>query len=99
MLLSGIVACDMNFNQHTSSVKNDLDEVKELVSKMTLEYGMGSSLIIKENEDEQIIQNLYTETKELVESMKTILEKVQQILYERESITKDEVKGIMDELL
>lgn len=99
MLLAGIVACDMNFNEHTSSVKGDLDEVKELISKMIYEYGMGSSLIATEDEEEKIMQRLYDETKDLVHSSKDILERVQQILYEKESITKEEVKEIVDELL
>ena len=99
MLLAGIVACDMNFNEHTSSVKGDLDEVKELISKMIYEYGMGSSLIATEDEEKIIMQRLYDETKDLVHSSKDILERVQQILYEKESITKEEVKEIVDELL
>jgi len=99
MLLAGIVACDMNFNEHTSSVKGDLDEVKELISKMIYEYGMGSSLIASQEEEEKILQRLYDETKSLVHSSKDILEKIQQILYEKESITKEEVKEIVDELL
>ena len=97
MLLAGIVACDMNFNEHTSSVKGDLDEVKELVQKMIYDYGMGSSLVPHEEEQEKIIQRLYGETKLLVESMKEVLEDVQRILYEKESITKTEVKEIIDE--
>jgi ATP-dependent metalloprotease FtsH len=97
MLLAGIVACDMNFNEHTSSVKGDLDEVKELISKMIYDYGMGKSLIASEDEEEKIIQHLYDETKLLVESMQEVLEDVQRILYEQESITKDRVKEIINE--
>ncbi len=99
MLLAGIVACDISYGEHTSSAKGDLDEAKELLQKMLNEYGMGSSLIAHEREDEVLVQRLFEETKKLIESMDVVMDRVQQVLYERESITKEEIRKYIDEIL
>ncbi|OHD94004.1 MAG: AAA family ATPase [Sulfurimonas sp. GWF2_37_8] len=99
MLLSGIAACSIKYDEHASSAKDDLDEAKELTKKMLEEYGMGSSLIQNKEEEEVYLQKLYTETKELLESMIIVVNLVEKVLYERESITKDEVKKFLDEIL
>ena len=99
MLLAGIVACDVAYNEHTSSAKNDLDEAKELVLKMLNEYGMGSSLIAHEREEEVMMQRLYDDTKLLLASKESVMEKIQRVLFERESISKAEVKEYLDEIL
>ena len=90
--LSGIVACNLKFKEHTTSAKSDLDEAKELISKMLNEYGMGKSLISSDKEEEYFMNRLYEDTKELIESLSNVMEKVERILYEKESITKVEVK-------
>ena len=56
MLLSGSVACNMKFGEHSSSAKDDIAEAKELVNMMIDEYGMGSSIIPRENEKIELIQ-------------------------------------------
>lgn len=96
MLLAGIVACDIKFKEHASSAKNDLDEAKEIVDKMIQEYGMGTSLIARENEEEILMDRLYAETKVLLESMLDIMNEVESVLNERESITKVDVKKLID---
>ncbi|MEA3228795.1 MAG: AAA family ATPase, partial [Campylobacterota bacterium] len=95
--LAGIVACNNRFKEHTSSAKNDLDDAKELIIKMLNEYGMGKSLISSENEQEILMNKLYEDTKIFLESMDKVMDKVQRILYEKESITKAEVKEFIDE--
>ncbi|MEA3330271.1 MAG: AAA family ATPase [Campylobacterota bacterium] len=99
MLLSGMVACSIKFNEHASSAKNDLDEAKELIKSMLNDYGMGESLISLESEQEVVMRRLYKETKLLLESMAEVLERVEAVLYERESITKADVKKYINEVL
>ena len=99
MLLAGMVACGIKFNEHASSAKGDLDEAKELVQKMLQDYGMGSTLIAKENEEESVMKKLYDETKVLLESMQVVMKNVEDILLERESITKIDVKSFINEVL
>jgi ATP-dependent Zn protease len=99
MLLAGIVACDIKYHEHASSAKGDLDEAKEIVEKMISEYGMGSSLIASENEKEILMRKLYDETRNLLESLQNSMKYVEDVLNERESITKSEIKKRLDEVL
>ena len=99
MLLAGMVACDIEFKQHSNIVKNDLNEAKELVYKMCKEYGMGSSLLADEKEQEITLKRIYDECYTLVKSMHAVMEKVQKVLFEKESISKAEVKRYIDEIL
>lgn len=99
MLLAGIVACNIKYKEHASSAKVDLDEAKELIEKMIKDYGMGSSLIANESEKEIYMRKLYDETRNLLESLQSVVEYVEGVLNERESITKTDVKKKLDEVL
>jgi ATP-dependent metalloprotease FtsH len=99
MHLAGIVASTLKYGEHASSAKIDLDEAKELISKMLKEYGMGSSLIFKESENQALMGRLYSETKQLLDSMASAIASVESILNERESISKMDVKKEIDAFL
>ena len=98
MLLGGIVACDIKYNEHASSAKADLDEAKELAAKMCQEYGMCSSLLPDEKEQELLLKRLYEESTLLLESHLDVLQKIENVLLERESISKNEVKKYLNEV-
>jgi len=98
MLLAGTVACDLKYLEHASSVKSDLDEAKEITLKMCREFGMGSSLIGDEEEQVVLLNRLYEESKVLLEGLKTVLQNIEAVLLERESITKEEVKKYINEI-
>jgi len=95
MLLAGIVACNISYNEHASSAKSDLDEAKELVKKMLFDYGMGSDLIAKEEDEKVFLNRLYEETEVLLKSLESVLKSVETILNDKESITKDEVLNLL----
>ncbi|MCK9490524.1 MAG: AAA family ATPase [Sulfurimonas sp.] len=99
MLLAGMAACDIKYGEHASSAKIDLDEAKELVEKMLKEYGMGDTLISSDEQNEALISKLYKETKILIEKMSNIMIVVEEILSEKESITKSDVKEAIDAVL
>jgi len=98
MLIAGSVACDMKYKEHASSAKNDLDEAKEIVRKMIQEYGMGSALIVSEEEQELLLIRLYEETTVLLKSLVDVMKNVESVLQDRESITKEEVKQYINEV-
>lgn len=99
MLLAGSVACALKFGEHASDAKSDLDEAKELAVAMCKEYGMGSSLMADESDAEHILGKLQEETKVLLASLKEALAKIEAVLFERESISKEEVQKYIDEVL
>ena len=95
-LLAGIVLSDKKYGEHLSSAKNDIEDIKELIGSMVKEYGMGSSIISTKNDEEQILQELTTQTKELLENIgDEVINKVEEILKEKESISKEEVKKLL----
>ncbi|MEA3371632.1 MAG: AAA family ATPase [Campylobacterota bacterium] len=98
MFLAGMVACDIKYNEHASSAKKDLRDAKLLVKSMCEEYGMCSSLLPKEEEQEVMLKRLYGETRTLLEKLFKVVYSVEAVLLERESITKDEVKKYINEI-
>ncbi len=98
MHLAGMVACDIRYSEHSSAAKDDLDEAKALITKMLNDYGMGKSLMKSENEEEVLMDRLYKECKVTIESLKSVMIKVELVLHERESITKSEVQKYLDEI-
>lgn len=91
MHLAGIVTCDLKYQQHSSSAKQDLDEAKEIVQRMCQEYGMSSSILAAEDEQKVLLDKLYKETQALLEPSIEVIDKLEAVLYERESITKNEI--------
>ena len=99
MLLAGMASCDIKYSEHSNHAKEDLNQAKEIVEKMCNEYGMASSFLPDAKEQELILERLYGETKDLLLSMQESLNKIEAVLYERESISKNEVKGYFDAVL
>ena len=96
MLLAGMALCDIKYSEHSSNAKEDLTQAKEIVMKMCSEYGMASTLLPNEEEQELLLERFYRETKDLLHSMEELVAKVEEILFERESIGKNEVKSYLD---
>ncbi|MEO1938295.1 MAG: AAA family ATPase, partial [Sulfurimonas sp.] len=99
MLIAGSVACDIKYGEHSSSAKGDLDEAKEIVKKMVLEYGMGSSIVADEEEQEVLLKRLYAETEVLLQKHANVIQVIESELREYESVTKQEVKKYLDAVL
>jgi len=99
MLLSGTVYCDIKFNEHSSSVAIDLDEAKEIVANMCQNYGMGSSLLPDTHEQKIILERLYKECESLLLSLEEVLQSVEETFFECESITKEDVKKLLNNVL
>ena len=99
MLLAGMVACNIKYDEHSSSAKGDLGEAKEIVQKMCQEYGMGETLLGDTHEEKRVLERLFAETSELLGSMPKLVDRVEEILVERESISKAEVIKLINEIL
>ncbi|MBA1437389.1 MAG: ATP-dependent metallopeptidase FtsH/Yme1/Tma family protein [Epsilonproteobacteria bacterium] len=95
MLLAGSVTCNMKYGEHASSAKVDLDEAKEIVAKMCDEYGMASSVVVSDEEQEVLINKMYEECKLLIEEYLSVIDSIESVLVERESITKQEVRKFL----
>lgn len=99
MLLAGMAVSNIKYNEHTSDSKYDLEEAKELVKTMLDKYGMGENLIPSKDSYEMVMQRLFDDTKSLMSKFLDVIEKVEIVLYEEESISKQDVKRYLDEVL
>ena len=95
MHLGGMAGCSLKYQEHSSNAKYDLDEAKKILDRMLKDYGMGSSLLYNEDEKEVVIRKLFDDTKRLIEDNPLVMSKIEAELSEKESITKDVVKGFL----
>lgn len=99
MLLAGMAASHIKYSEHSSNAKGDLSDAKKIVEQMCKEYGMASSLLPSEQEQEQMLKRLYGECTTLLSSLSDAIERVEAVLLERESISKSEVSKFLDAVL
>jgi cell division protease FtsH len=99
MHLAGMAASDMEFGEHATNVQNDITEARELAAQMIDDYAMGTSLMPCDEEKATLLDALYDETKKLLSGKDLILEKIEAILMEYESISKALVKKTIGEVL
>ncbi|MCX6074779.1 MAG: ATP-dependent metallopeptidase FtsH/Yme1/Tma family protein [Campylobacterales bacterium] len=97
--LSGLIACELRFGEHSSSASHDIVVARELVRVMIYEYGMGTSLIPSEEESTALMNQLYDETRILLERYERSVNKIDDILSEYESISKALAREVMHDVL
>ncbi len=95
--LAGIAASNIAFKENFSNAKEDLQKARELASIMVEYYGMGDTLMPTNEDVNKILQNALQEVNSFLEDMQTPLEQIKQSLLERESISKNELKEILNE--
>jgi cell division protease FtsH len=93
------VICELRYSEHASSAREDLQEAVETARAMLYEYGMGESLTPPPNALAQLIERLEAETKSLLEGKTAVIDAIVEVLLERESVTKEEIKAKIDALL
>lgn len=99
LLLAGKMMCELRYNEHASSAKEDLTAAVKLARAMLFEYGMGDSLLPSGDALALLLDRLETETKGLLEGNTAVIDSIAAILMERESISKNEIKTKIDALL
>jgi ATP-dependent Zn protease len=92
MHLAGMAASDLAFNEHASNAASDISEARELVKQMIETYAMGSSLMPDASEKAMMLDNLFAETKKLLSGKEELIESVESVLIEYESISKALIK-------
>ena len=91
VLLGGMAACDIHFDEHATNVHNDLKQAKKLALEMVDQYGMGQSVVALANEDVAILDTLYKETKVQLAQLESVIVAIESVLMEKESITKEHI--------
>lgn len=107
VLLGGRVAEEIFFgNKISSGAVKDLEQVRNLIQKMVLQYGMGNSLMIPYNSDkyrekidfeiEQIFNKAYQETKYLLSNSKQLIRECADLLVIEHELTKEQILNKID---
>lgn len=96
--LSGIAATDIVYGEKYSNSTDDILRAKKLASNMVENFGMGEEILPSTSDVAGIIQETLTEVEKFLNGMQKPLEKVTDQLLEKESITKAELKEIIDEV-
>ncbi len=99
MHLAGMAASDLAFGEHATNVQNDIAEARSMVSQMIDEYAMGDTLMPSDQEKSTMLDTLYGETKKLLQGKERLIEEIEGILMEYESISKALVKKMISDLL
>jgi len=99
VLLGGMAACDVHFDQHATNVHNDLKEAKQLASEMVQQYAMGKGVVALENEDVTILDTLYEETMGQLARYESAIAAIEEVLIEKESITKEQIGELITDVL
>ncbi len=99
LLLSGMIGCDIAFNEHASNALVDINKAKEIVRKMLQEYAMGEALVSSEDEYLSKLQECYSKTYSLVSLHENIIVSIEEKLIEDEYISKVQIQESIRDLL
>ena len=95
VLLSGMVACDLYFNEHATNVYEDLKQAKKLALEMVNAYGMGEKLTPMHHEEQGILERIYEETKKQLTLHEKAINEIELVLLEEESISREALSKYM----
>ncbi len=94
--LAGIEASKIFYNEIFSNSKDDLTKARELAKIMTEQYGMGENLVPNIEDVNQTLKTAQEEISKFLEGMSEQLEMIKNQLLEKEYISKEELKNIID---
>ena len=96
--LSGMVATKLKYNEKFTNSTQDLKRATSMAQNMVENFGMGESMLPVQNDVEKILNEAYIEVETFLQGMEKPLEKISEILYTQESISKREMKSFMHEI-
>ncbi len=96
--LSGISAVKLIYKESYSNASEDLVKAKLIATDMADRYGMGTKLYPHPNDISNILEESQEEIRGFLSGMKPTLKKVQDILIQKEAISKEELKNIVNEV-
>jgi len=96
--LAGRVGVEDKFNEKFSNAHMDLKKAKELAIKMVKDYAMGDNLIADDSEIAKILDEAVKETKVLYNSNIDLINKVYNVLFEKEVIHKDDFEKLKNDI-
>ncbi len=96
--LAGFVALKLFYNEVFSNGAEDLARAKILAEEMVLRYGMGERLFGDVSDAAKLIEEAREEVEKFLSSHRRALEEIAKRMQEQESVTKEEIKRVYEEL-
>ncbi len=96
--LAGIVATKIKYNDKFSNSTQDLKRATNMAQNMVENYGMGDGILPNTQDIENILNEALNEVEKFLLGMSGPLEDISNILFEKESISRSELKVIMHEI-
>ena len=96
--LAGVAITKIKYNEIFTNSAEDLSRAREIAKDMSERYGMGKSLAPSMEDVGSILENAKDEVEKFLLGMSVPVEQIANKIYENESITKEEVKRIVDEV-
>ncbi len=96
--LAGIAITKIKYNETFSNSTDDLLRAREIAKNMSELYGMGRGLVPYPDDVAVILGEAKDEVEKFLLGMSAPIEKVSQKLFEDESISKVQIKEIVDEI-
>ncbi len=99
LYLSGMIATQLFYEEYFSNASEDIAKAKLLASEMVERYGMGEGLFPAPIDSANILDEAIEDVEAVLYKMKGTLESISSILVEEESISKEEIKRLIDDVL
>ena len=96
--LAGIAVTKIRYNETFSNSTEDLLRAREIAKNMSELYGMGGGLVPYPDDIATILDEAKDEVEKFLLGMSAPLERVSKQLFEDESISKVQIKTIVDEI-
>ena len=96
--LAGSVASKIFFNESYSNAKEDIAKAKILAKMMIEQYAMGDHLYLEQKDVAEVLESAREEIEKFLEGMKDVISKIADILLEKESVSKKELKKVVNEV-
>jgi len=97
-LMAGYVAQKMVYDEVFSNSAEDLKQAKILAEEMVLHLGMGERLMADMQDVAKILESVQGELREFFKGHRKLLEAITRHILTHESITKADIKRIVDEV-
>jgi ATP-dependent metalloprotease FtsH len=99
LYLSGMIATNIFYDETFSNAREDLAKAKILSQEMVERYGMGEGIFPTQIDASNILDEAIEDTEAFLFKMKDAISAVKTVLLEKESLSVEELKSVVDDFL
>ena len=99
LYLSGMIATNIFYDETFSNAREDLAKAKILSQDMVERYAMGEGIFPTQIDASNILDEAIEDTEAFLFKMKDAIKAIEKVLLEKESISKESLKRVVDDFL